>query len=64
MPEFYFVPKKLARKAPLLVKIAQSIEAFAFRFIFWLIRRLSLDHALSLAAFAFGLGSRLSDKSK
>ena len=64
MPEFYFVPKKLARKAPLLVKIAQSIEAFAFRFIFWLIRRLSLEHALSLAGFAFGLGSRLSDKAK
>lgn len=62
MPEFYFVPKKLARKAPVLVSIAQSIEAVAFRFIFWLIRLLSLEQALALAGFTFGLGASLSDK--
>ena len=62
MPQFYFVPKKLARKAPVLVRIAQAVEATAFRFMFWLIRRLSLEHALALAGFAFALGARLSDK--
>ena len=62
MPEFYFVPKKLARKAPALVRFAQSLEAAAFRFIFWLIRRLSLEHAMALAGAAFALGARLSDK--
>ncbi len=62
MPEYYFVPKKLARKAPALGRIAQSVEAAAFRFIFWLIRRLSLEHALALSGAAFALGARLSDK--
>ena len=62
MPEYYFVPKKLARKAQALGRIAQSIEAAAFRFIFWLIRRLSLEHALALSGAAFALGARLSDK--
>ena len=64
MPEFYFVPKKLARKAPVLVTIAQSIEAVAFRLIFWLIRILSLEQALALAGFTFGLGASLSDTAK
>ena len=62
MPEFYFVPKKLARKAPALVRIAQSVEASAFRVIFWLIRRLSFEHAMALSGFVFSLGSRFSDK--
>jgi KDO2-lipid IV(A) lauroyltransferase len=62
VPEFYFVPKKLARKAPVLARMAQSVEAAAFRFIFWLIRRLSLEHAMALAGAAFALGARLSDK--
>ena len=62
MPEFYFVPKKLARKAPVLARIAQAVEASAFRFIFWLIHKLSLEHALTLAGFTFALGARLSDK--
>ena len=64
MPEFYLVPKRLARKAPWLVSIAQSIEGLAFRFIFWLMRRLSLEHALGLSAFAFGLVGPYSDKAK
>lgn len=64
MPQFYLIPKQLARKAPLLVKIAQWLEAQAFRFIFWLIRLLSVENATRLSAFAFGLFARFSDKSK
>jgi len=62
VPEFYLVPKRLARKAPILVKITQWIEARVFRFIFWLMRRLSVEHALGLAGFAFGLVGPYSDK--
>mgnify|MGYP001822390311 FL=1 len=62
MPEFYLVPKRLARKAPVLVKITQWIEARVFRFIFWLMRRLSVEHALRLSGFVFGLVGPYSDK--
>lgn len=64
MPQFYLVPKNLARKAPVLEKLAQSFEAAAFRFIFWLIRRLSMRRANQLAAFAFGLTGPLGNKAK
>lgn len=64
MPEFYFVPKKLARKAPVLVRIAQTLEGWAFRFIFWLIKSLSLENALRLGGFAFALTGAHSDKAK
>ena len=64
MPQFYLVPKQLARKAPFLVSIAQWIEGAAFRFIFWLMRKLSLERALQLSAFAFGLVGPHSDKAK
>ena len=64
MPEFYFVPKKLARKAPVLVRIAQSVEAALFRIVFWLIRKLSLEHALTLAGSVFAFTARLSDKTE
>jgi KDO2-lipid IV(A) lauroyltransferase len=62
VPEFYFVPKRLARKAPALVRMAQSVEAAVFRFIFWVIRKLSLEHAMALSGFVFSLGGRFSDK--
>ena len=62
MPEFYLIPKRLARKAPFLASSAQWVEAAVFRFIFWLMRKLSLGLALRLSAFTFGLGSAYSDK--
>lgn len=62
MPQFYLIPKKLARKAPVLVTIAQWLEARLFAFIFWLMRRLSLEQASGLAAFAFGLVGPYGDK--
>jgi KDO2-lipid IV(A) lauroyltransferase len=64
VPQFYFIPKRLARKAPLLVKMAQGLEAIGFRFIFWLMRRLSVERARRLSAFAFGLVGPHSDKAK
>jgi KDO2-lipid IV(A) lauroyltransferase len=64
VPQFYLIPKKLARKAPVLVSISQWIEALAFRFIFWLMRRLSVERASGLAAFAFGLVGPYGDKAK
>ena len=62
MPQFYFIPKRLARKAPWLASIAQWLEAMGFRFIFWLMRRLPLERAKQLAGFAFGLVGPYSDK--
>lgn len=62
MPQFYFIPKRLARKAPVLVTIAQKMEALGFRFIFWLMRHLSVRQASRLSAFAFGLVGPWGDK--
>lgn len=64
MPQFYFIPKRLARKAPVLTSIAQSIEAFGFRCIFWCMSLLSIDNARKLSAVAFGLLGPFSDKAK
>ncbi len=64
MPEFYLVPKRLARKAPFLVTIAQWLEGVVFRGIFWLMHKLSVEQALQLSAFAFGLVGPHSDKAK
>jgi len=62
MPEFYFVPKKLARKVPRLISLVHKIEGLAFRGIFWVIRRLSLEQAMKLSGGIFyRLGYR-SDK--
>jgi KDO2-lipid IV(A) lauroyltransferase len=55
VPQFYLIPKKLARKAPVLARIAQWLEARAFAFIFWFMRWLSLEKASRLSALAFGL---------
>jgi Kdo2-lipid IVA lauroyltransferase/acyltransferase len=62
VPEFYLVPKRLARKAPALVALAQRVEGAAFRFVFWFMRKLSIERALQLSAFVFGLASSRSDK--
>jgi KDO2-lipid IV(A) lauroyltransferase len=62
VPEFYLVPKRLARKAPVLVAIAQRLEATVFRFGFWIMRKLSIERALQWSALVFGLASLRSDK--
>ncbi|MEM9254107.1 MAG: lysophospholipid acyltransferase family protein [Pseudomonadota bacterium] len=62
MPEFYLVPKKLARKSPRLTKLAQKIEAALFRGTFGLLRWLSLENALRLSGAVFAFNSRFSDK--
>lgn len=62
MPEFYLVPKKLARRAPALVRFVQRAEAVLFRSIFWLMRRLSVGRALQVSGFAFSLLGHWSDK--
>jgi KDO2-lipid IV(A) lauroyltransferase len=64
VPEFYLIPKRLARKAPVLVSIAQWVEGVAFRFTFWLMRKLSVERALQLSGFAFGLVGPHSDKAQ
>ncbi|MEM8561547.1 MAG: lysophospholipid acyltransferase family protein [Pseudomonadota bacterium] len=64
MPQFYFIPKRLARKAPVLTSIAQSVEAFGFRCIFKAMRLLSISNARNLAAFVFGVLGPFSDKAK
>ena len=62
MPQFYLIPKKLARKAPFLVTVSQWLEARAFAFIFWFMRWLSLEQASRLSAFTFGLVAPYGDK--
>lgn len=64
MPQFYFIPKRLARKAPWLGSIAQKVESAGIRFVFWLIRKLPLERASQLSAFAFGLTVPFSDKAE
>jgi KDO2-lipid IV(A) lauroyltransferase len=64
MPKFYLLPKRLASKTSIFVAIALWLETTSFRFFFWMIRRLSLEHALQLSAFAFGLAGPHSDKAK
>ena len=64
MPEFYLIPKRLARKAPVLVSLAQKIEALFFRSIFALLRWLSIENALRLSGFAFAAIGPVSDKAK
>ena len=62
MPEFYLIPKRLARKSPRLTSMVKSVEAVSFRAIFWLMRRLSVENALRLSGFTFGLIGPLTDK--
>jgi len=62
VPQFYLIPKKLARKAPVLATIAQWLEATLFACIFGLMRWLSLEQASRLSAFTFGLFGPYGDK--
>lgn len=64
MPEFYLIPKRLARKAPFLVTLSQRLEGATFRSIFWVLRRLSLERASSIAAAAFCLVGPHTDKAR
>ncbi|NQX89615.1 MAG: lysophospholipid acyltransferase family protein [Halioglobus sp.] len=62
MPEFYLIPKRLARKAPRLAAAAQTIEAGLFRSTFWLMRRMSIDTSLWLSGLMFSLIGPFSSK--
>lgn len=64
MPEFYLVPKRLARKAPFLVSLAHRLEAAFFHGIFWLFRRLGINSALGISGTAFRLLGPLGDKAQ
>ena len=64
MPEFYLVPKKLARRTPWLAELSHRLEGYVFRGLFWTIRRLGLESALRLAGAAFALSGRFSDKAQ
>lgn len=64
MPQYYFVPKRLAERIPALGNLAQAFEAFLFRSIFWVIRRLSLEKATALTSFFFRMTGPLGDKAK
>tara|TARA_R110002110_G_scaffold205066_1_gene416676 strand:+ start:70332 stop:71267 length:936 start_codon:yes stop_codon:yes gene_type:complete len=64
MPEFYLIPKRLARKSPRLRALAQRVEGGFFRSVFWLMRRLSVQRASQLCSQLFGLVGPHSDKAK
>lgn len=64
MPEFYLVPKRLARKAPFLVRLAHKVEAGFFHTIFWLLRRLGMRSALGMSGAAFRFLGPLGDKAQ
>ena len=64
MPQFYLIPKKLARAYPQLGKLSQWLEAQSFRFIFWFMDRLSPERASALSATAFSLLGPYSEKAK
>lgn len=50
MPEYYLVPKKVARAVPLLGRALIWLEAQLFRFLFWVLGLLSVERASSVAA--------------
>ena len=64
MPEFYLVPKRLARKAPALISLAHKAEAGIFHGIFWLLRHLSIRSALGISGTAFRFLGPLGDKAQ
>jgi KDO2-lipid IV(A) lauroyltransferase len=53
--QFLLIPKRIARAMPALGWASQWLEALVFRFIFWFVGTLSLEHATTLSASAFGL---------
>jgi KDO2-lipid IV(A) lauroyltransferase len=54
VPQFYLIPKRVARAAPVLGRFAQWLEARVFQFVFWLIDQLSLERASAWGAALFG----------
>jgi len=64
VPQFYLIPKKLARKAPILASLVQWLEGLGVRVIFWIMRRLSVEQACQLSALVFGLVGPHGDKAK
>jgi KDO2-lipid IV(A) lauroyltransferase len=64
VPEFYLVPKRLARKAPFLVSLAHKVEAGFFHGIFWLLRHLSMESAMGISGAAFRFLGPLGDKAQ
>jgi len=55
VPEYYLVPKKVARAVPLLGRASIWLEAQLFRFLFWVLGQLSVERASSVAAAIVGL---------
>lgn len=55
MPEYYLVPKKVARAIPALGRASIWLEAQLFRFLFWVLGQLSVERASSVAAAVVGL---------
>jgi len=55
VPEYYLVPKKVARAVPLLGRALIWLEAQLFRFLFWVLGQLSVERASSVAAAIVGL---------
>ena len=55
MPEYYLVPKKLARTVPALGRASIWLEAQLFRLLFLVLGRLSVERASSVAAAIVGL---------
>jgi len=55
VPEYYLVPKKAARAIPALGRAASWLEAQLFRFLFLVLRQLSVERASSVAAAIVGL---------
>jgi KDO2-lipid IV(A) lauroyltransferase len=55
VPEYYLVPKKVARAVPLLGRALIWLEAQLFRFLFWVLGLLSVERASSVAAAIVGL---------
>ena len=64
MPEFYLVPKNLARKAPRLAKAIHWLEASVFRSLFWVIQRVSLEPALKVSGALFAAVGPHTSKAK
>lgn len=62
MPQYYFIPKRIARAFPWLEKAAMWSEAQLFRFIFFLFRLLPLEWACALGAGGFRLIGPWTDK--
>lgn len=55
MPEYYLVPKKVARAVPVLGRALVRLEGQLFRLLFWALGQLSVERASSVAAAVVGL---------